>query len=628
MGLKHSMYTDLPTTVVDQIQALLVSSKILDEAKNEIAILKHFAEDETCCKKTIALFNSTADLSKQLEEIKGQRSEFLSRILDVWTKKCPGFTINPIRGQLEKLFVAMEYCESLSKKDMTLMRNRVQRFIAAGINEAEIDFIPTRLSPPFGFFNSEVFNTHMAKMDLFVDSLPDDEGAFFPPGDILMRELNLQFTVKVSLGEDGYELRYLVSKNSGRTFPDNYHIPMFGKIVILDNVTNDGRHAVQIRGEVVDPQTGSVIRKGLYLDNAISLPGYEDFAKLFSSSSSSSSSSSLLSSSHLSSLSSSSSSSSPPPSSSWGLPVCFAMGTPQKILNKLLGSTVGLLDHFFPMCAPLCGGEFGMSPIYFTCNQGNPLRGRQAAELRQEVVSCECDSSNEMDDSTGNGQLDVPLRVGSARIQAQTTAALLKPAEGNERKQAPKNKRKRKKKQKEDPDARVDEEDGEDEEEEDEEEVPSAKAAASKTEGSKITNPVRSNQNHSAPFPRVVPTVTSRDLPCSVLPFSDGEAQNGRSGDVTVGTTRGNGVECFWLLRTGFVILNPSAVDIPIPSIFDAAALALGKTAEKQISVHDADCYSFSSYATKGFFCLFSLVCFDLFSSHRYQIYSEKKSQF
>ena len=234
-----------------------------------------------------------------------------------------------------------------------------------------------------------------------------------------------------------------------------------------------------------------------------------------------------------------------------------------------------------------------MSPIYFTCNQGNPLRGRQAAELRQEVVSCECDSSNEMDDLTENGQLDVPLRVGSARIQAQKTAALLKPAEGNELKQAPKNKRKRKKKQKEDPDARVDEEDEEeeDEEEEDEAEVPSAKAAASKTEGigiskaegPKITNPVRSNQNHSAPFPRVVPTVI---------------------GDVTVGTTRGNGAECVWLLRTGFVILDPSAVDIHIPSIFDAAALALGKTAEKQISVHDADCYSFSSYATKGFFLL------------------------
>ena len=96
--------------------------------------------------------------------------------------------------------------------------------------------------------------------------------------------LDLQFTVTVSLGEDGNELRYLVSKNSGRTFSDNYQIPMFGKIVLLDNVTNNGRHAVQIRAEVVDPQTGSVIRKGLYLANAIFLPGYEKFAKLFSSS--------------------------------------------------------------------------------------------------------------------------------------------------------------------------------------------------------------------------------------------------------------------------------------------------------------------------------------------------------
>ena len=232
MGLKHSMYTDLPTTVVDQIQALLVSSEILDEAKNEIAMFKHFAEDETCCKNTIALFYSTDALKKQLEEIQRQKSEFLSRILDVWKNTFPGFTISPIKGQLEKLFVSMEYCESLSKEDMKLMCRRVKRFIKDKVLEAEIDMNPTRLCPPFGFFNSEVFNTHMAKMDLFVDSLPD-EGAFFPPGEILMRELNLRFTVKVSTGEDGNELRYLVSKNSGRTFPDNYHIPMFGKISFL-----------------------------------------------------------------------------------------------------------------------------------------------------------------------------------------------------------------------------------------------------------------------------------------------------------------------------------------------------------------------------------------------------------
>ena len=78
MGLQHSMYTGLDSTMAEQIQALLVTCGILDESKEEIATFQLFFEDETCCLSTIGVFHSMAAIKKQYELLKRLRSELLS----------------------------------------------------------------------------------------------------------------------------------------------------------------------------------------------------------------------------------------------------------------------------------------------------------------------------------------------------------------------------------------------------------------------------------------------------------------------------------------------------------------------------------------------------------------------
>ena len=108
MGLQHSMYTGLDSTMAEKIQALWVTCGILDESRAEIATFQPFFKDETCWQSTIGFFYSMASIKKQYEVIKTQRSELLSSILAVWKLSFPGYTISPIRQQLDKLFLSME----------------------------------------------------------------------------------------------------------------------------------------------------------------------------------------------------------------------------------------------------------------------------------------------------------------------------------------------------------------------------------------------------------------------------------------------------------------------------------------------------------------------------------------